>query len=131
MVRIPDVGHRACAPCHNRTVTVLELVRVVLPGGGPEIEFSAIPAGAFLMGDVLNRSPERDTRPVHEVFVDAFAIARTTVTNEQFAWFVRQTGYRTTREHAGYPQTWTRYALVGRERYPVICINWIDAGRAQ
>jgi formylglycine-generating enzyme len=101
--------------------------RIALPGGGPEIDFALIPAGPFLMGDVLDRSPEADTRPVHEVELDAVYIARTTVTNEHFSWFVRQTGYRTTREQAGHAQLWTRYALLGGERYPVICVNWIDA----
>ncbi|HEX2037503.1 MAG TPA: SUMF1/EgtB/PvdO family nonheme iron enzyme [Chloroflexota bacterium] len=100
---------------------------VPLPEGGPSIELALIPAGPFLMGDVLDRSPERDTRPVHEVELDAYYIARTTVTNAQFAWFVSRTGYRTTREQAGYPEQWRHYALPGRERYPVICINWIDA----
>jgi formylglycine-generating enzyme required for sulfatase activity len=79
------------------------------------------------MGDVLNRSPERDTKPVHEVALDAFYAGVYVVTNEQFAHFVQQTGYRTTREAAGHAQPWTRYALPGRERYPVICVNWIDA----
>jgi formylglycine-generating enzyme len=101
--------------------------RVSLPGGGPVVELATIPAGPFLMGDVLGRSPEADTRPAHEVELDAFALARTTVTNEQFAWFVARTGYRTTREVAGHAQVWTRYALPGREQYPVICVNWIDA----
>ena len=101
--------------------------RVSLPGGGPVVELAPIPAGPFLMGDVLGRSPEADTRPAHEVELDAFALARTAVTNEQFAWFVARTGYRTTREVAGHAQVWTRYALPGREQYPVICVNWIDA----
>ena len=43
-----------------------------LPSGGPEVELALIPAGVFTMGDALGRSPERDTRPAHEVFLDAF-----------------------------------------------------------
>src|SRR3712207_2975025 len=98
---------------------------VTLPGNGPVVELALVPAGAFTMGDVLGRSPERDTRPAHEVHVDAFYCATTTVTNEQFAHFVRETGYRTTREAAGEPAVWTQHNLPGRERYPVICVNWI------
>ncbi len=108
--------------------------RLALPGGGPAIELVLVPAGPFLMGDVLGRSPERDTRPAHEVELDAFYVARYAVTNEQFAWFVAQTGYRTTRElavpdspQAPPPPAWSHFALPGRERYPVICVNWIDA----
>ena len=100
---------------------------VPLPGGGPVVALSLIPEGAFTMGDVLGRSPERDTRPAHEVYLDAFYCATTAVTNEQFAQFVRETGYRTTREEAGEQTVWRAYALPGRERYPVICVNWIDA----
>lgn len=120
--------------------------RVLLPGGGPAIELVPIPAGSFWMGDVLHRSPESDTRPVHEVDLDPFFIAQYAVTNAQFAWFVTQTGYRTTREQslsASLPATpptapgvspgqqetplWSRFAGPGRERHPVICVNWIDA----
>src|SRR5689334_275838 len=80
------------------TTLALPSTRIVTLPGGPEIELALIPAGAFKMGDVLERSPELDTRPAHEVELDAFYIARTAVTNEQFACFVAQTGYRTTRE---------------------------------
>jgi formylglycine-generating enzyme required for sulfatase activity len=104
------------------------VLKTTLPGNGPEIELAVVPVGAFMMGDVLGRSPEKDTRPAHEVVLDAFAIATTTVTNEQFAHFVAQTGYRTVRERAGKTDhTWAKYAITGRERYPVICVNWIDA----
>ena len=41
--------------------------RLALPGGGPEIALVLIPAGPFEMGDVMDCSPEPDTRPVHEV----------------------------------------------------------------
>lgn len=99
-----------------------------LPGGGPVLETVPIPAGTFLMGDVLHRSPEPDTRPVHEVALDAFAIGRYPVTNEQFAWFVQKTGYRTTREAAGESrEIWSNFAVPGKERHPVICVNWFDA----
>jgi formylglycine-generating enzyme len=116
------------------SASVRAAVRYALPGGGPSITLALVPPGPFMMGDVLGRSPERDTKPAHEVLLDDFYIATTTVTNAQFAHFVRQTGYRTTRERAGPPagppaQVWSDYALPGRERYPVICVSWIDASR--
>ena len=40
----------------------------------------------------------RDSRPIHRVYVDAFWIDQTDVTNEQFAKFVRATGYVTVAE---------------------------------
>jgi formylglycine-generating enzyme required for sulfatase activity len=82
------------------------------------------------MGDVLGRSPEGDTRPAHEVDLDACYVGRYAVTNEQFGWFVAQTGYRTTREQAPAPSkgpVWTQFAGQDKARHPVICVNWIDA----
>ncbi|MAF09941.1 hypothetical protein CMK11_05760 [Candidatus Poribacteria bacterium] len=100
---------------------------IPLPGDGPPVEFVTIPEGPFLMGDVMGRSPEADTRPVHEVWLDAYRLAATPITNEQFAWFTRETAYMTTREQpGGGPPYWHQYAEPGRERYPVICVNWID-----
>jgi len=100
---------------------------IPLPGGGPDVEFATIPEGAFLMGDVMGRSPEADTRPVHEVWLDAYHIAAHPITNEQFAWYVSATGYMTTREQpGGGPPYWHQHAQPGRERHPVICVNWVD-----
>jgi formylglycine-generating enzyme len=55
----------------------------------------AIPGGEFAMGSDRHYPEER---PVHRVRVDGFAIAATTITNRQFADFVRQTGYVTVAE---------------------------------
>ncbi|MBT5832323.1 MAG: hypothetical protein HOH77_19200, partial [Candidatus Latescibacteria bacterium] len=41
----------------------LETRHVDLPNGGPSIDLVKIPEGAFMMGDVVGRSPESDTRP--------------------------------------------------------------------
>jgi formylglycine-generating enzyme required for sulfatase activity len=49
-----------------------------------------IPAGDFLMGAA---DAERDERPVHRVFVSEFFIGRFPVTNDEYARFVRATGY--------------------------------------
>lgn len=53
-----------------------------------------IPGGEFTMGD--DEFP--DAKPLHTVFVDGFWMDETEVTNAQFAWFVKQTGYRTLAE---------------------------------
>jgi formylglycine-generating enzyme required for sulfatase activity len=53
-----------------------------------------IPAGEFTMGD----EEFDDARPLHTVYVDGFWMDETEVTNEQFAEFVRQTGYVTLAE---------------------------------
>lgn len=58
-----------------------------------------IPAGEFKMSSAF----ESDYRlPVHTVFLDAFWIDRTEVTNAMFAKFVAEENYRTEAEQQGY-----------------------------
>ena len=64
-----------------------------------------IPGGEFSMGaaDVphgnqVDAQALRDSRPVHRVRVDGFWMDRTEVTNDQFARFVKATGYVTVAE---------------------------------
>jgi formylglycine-generating enzyme required for sulfatase activity len=53
-----------------------------------------VPGGEFTMGD----EEFADARPLHAVRVPGFWMDETEVTNEQFAWFVKQTGYQTIAE---------------------------------
>jgi formylglycine-generating enzyme required for sulfatase activity len=64
-----------------------------------------IPGGEFSMGAQDPRGvPEggmqsmEDARPIHRVYVDGFWLDRTDVTNEEFARFVKATGYVTVAE---------------------------------
>ena len=65
-----------------------------------------IPGGEFSMGaqdppdmnDAVGMKATTDSRPIHRVLVDGFWMDRTEVTNEQFAAFVRATGYVTVAE---------------------------------
>ncbi len=59
-----------------------------------------IAGGTFRMGSAEFYPEER---PVHDVTVDGFWIDRYTVTNEQFARFVAETGYVTVAERAPKP----------------------------
>ena len=68
------------------------------PGPAPE-GMAWVPGGTFWMGD--NDFP--DARPVHQVTVDGFWMDRTEVTSEQFAKFVKATGYVTVAERAPDP----------------------------
>lgn len=54
-----------------------------------------IPAGKFAMG---GNDGADDEKPVHEVAIKSFFIDKTEVTNEQFAAFVKATGYVTVAE---------------------------------
>lgn len=78
-----------------------------------------VPAGPFFMG------PNR-----REVFLDAYYIDRTPVTNRQFQRFVLVTGYRPTDAHAGgrFLAHWVRGAPPrGLEEHPVVNVSWDDA----
>jgi formylglycine-generating enzyme required for sulfatase activity len=65
-----------------------------------------IPGGEFSMGardppdmdDTVGMQATRDSRPIHRVYVDGFWMDETEVTNEQFAKFVKATGYVTVAE---------------------------------
>ena len=70
----------------------------------PHVEFGFvdIPGGDFTMGtDDPRGYPADGEGPAHTVTLRAFAIARSAVTNDQFAAFVTATGHRTTAEHFG------------------------------
>jgi len=54
-----------------------------------------LPAGEFVMGSDAGNP---DEKPAHKVRLSAFLLDKPEVTNEQFAAFVRATGYKTTAE---------------------------------
>lgn len=64
-----------------------------------------IPGGEFSMGaqdppgmDEVGMQATKDSRPIHRVYVDAFWMDATDVTNQEFARFVRATKYVTVAE---------------------------------
>jgi len=67
---------------------------VWIPGG----EFSMGAQAPPHMGDTIGMQATEDSRPVHRVHVDGFWMDSTEVTNEQFAAFVKATGYVTLAE---------------------------------
>ncbi len=103
-----------------------------------------IPEGQFQMGSA-SEGALPDVKPQHAVYLDAYWMDQTEVTNKQFMSFVEATGYRTTAEEIG--QSWVfelgnwREAegvnwrhprgqntdLEGRGDHPVIHISWQDA----
>ncbi|MEW2400749.1 formylglycine-generating enzyme family protein [Streptomyces sp. NPDC046862] len=78
-----------------------------------------IPGGTFLMGgDDADAFAEDAEGPVREVRLSPFLIDATTVTNRQFATFVRSSGYRTDAERYGW--SFVFYALVHPEARHVV-----------
>jgi formylglycine-generating enzyme required for sulfatase activity len=76
------------------------------PGSVPE-GMVWIPGGEFSMGAAdpmgadandVGMLATKDSRPIHRVYVDGFWMDATEVTNQQFAQFVRATGYVTVAE---------------------------------
>lgn len=77
-----------------------------------------VPAGPFLMGQ--DEGP-RSNRPQREVYLDAFSIDRTEVTNAAFADFVRETGFQ--------PEGWDAARAVPADGgdYPAVGLLWREA----
>ncbi|HEY8173640.1 MAG TPA: SUMF1/EgtB/PvdO family nonheme iron enzyme [Dehalococcoidia bacterium] len=75
-----------------------------------------VPAGAFTMGDDRGRP---DERPAHLVFVDAFRIGVTPVTNREYAAFIDAA-------HREPPPFWNDERFNNPEQ-PVVGVNWFEA----
>ncbi len=107
-----------------------------------------VPAGEFTMGSAdSDGDAYSNEKPQHNVYLDAFWIDRTEVTNAMFAKFVAAAGYRTDAEKAG--KGWTFNAarkeweetngadwqhprgpgssISGLEQHPVVLVSWNDA----
>lgn len=113
---------------------------VTLPESSVTIDMVYVPEGAFSMGSE-SKGPTYDAN-LHEVYLDAFRIDRTEVTNAQFEVFVQMTGYQTTAEREGggivmnrnasqiksaiwrHPQAYSSEALPD---HPVVQVTWYDA----
>jgi formylglycine-generating enzyme len=75
------------------------------PPGNAPAGMAWIPGGEFSMGaaempgmNEVGMQATKDSRPIHRVYVDGFWMDKTDVTNEQFAKFVKATGYITVAE---------------------------------
>lgn len=80
-----------------------------------------VPAGEFLMGSAGSDSEaDRDETPQHVVYLDAFWIDRTEVTNDMYRQCV-QAGGCTEPSHS------RRYALDGYGNHPALGISWRQA----
>lgn len=75
-----------------------------------------IPEGEFLMGSEQGRDNEK---PVHRVWVDAFEISLTSVTNREYRRFAGQTSHERPR--------YIDDPLFNHPDQPVVAVNWYDA----
>ncbi len=112
-----------------------------------EPELILIPAGEFLMGSdpEKDKNAQDDEQPQHRLYLPDFYIAKTPVTNAQFAAFVKASGYRTTAEEEGWSWVWTgkevekvkganwqhprgpQSDITAKSDHPVVQVSWPDA----
>jgi formylglycine-generating enzyme required for sulfatase activity len=89
-----------------------------------EPELVLIPAGEFLMGSDPQKDEDADDfdeQPQHRVYLPDYYMAKTPVTNAQYAAFVEAAGYTP-------PPEWTdRKPRQGEEDHPMVLANWYDA----
>jgi formylglycine-generating enzyme required for sulfatase activity len=78
----------------------------------------SIPGSWFLMGSATGQDCER---PIHRVWVDAFQLAVTQVTNAEYAHFLRSTASQP-------PPFWTDKNF-SNPRQPVAGVSWFEADR--
>jgi formylglycine-generating enzyme required for sulfatase activity len=111
------------------------------------MELLYVPAGKFLMGSDKSVDPQAydNELPQHTVYLDAFWIDQTLVTNAMFTLFIQAIGYRTDAEKAGWGYvyqngTWSQVnganwqdpqgsgaGIQKIENHPVVQVSWNDA----
>jgi len=86
------------------------------------IEYIAIPGGKFTMGTTGIEQGFEDAKPVHEVTIKTFQMAKTAVTVAQYAECVTKGGC--TKPGTGDYCNWGK---TGRQLHPVNCVDWAQA----
>ena len=106
VAQVRDRRQKTSRPVKSTEVRPRALGRAITLRRGPRRAGMVwIPGGEFSMGCADPRTyrtaattPMTDARPIHRVYVDGFWMDRFEVTNDQFAAFVRATGYVTVAE---------------------------------
>jgi formylglycine-generating enzyme required for sulfatase activity/predicted Ser/Thr protein kinase len=100
-------------------VVVVGLIIVLVSGGGPAAppDMVHVPAGEFTMG---SNEGESDEQPVHTVYLDAFYIDKTEVTNTQYRACVEAGS-------CDAPSDTIYCDDADYAQHPVVYVNWNDA----
>ena len=102
---------------------VITACSVLQPAPPFEPEMVLIPAGEFTMGSDPGSDPDAldDEQPQHTLYLPDYYLAKTPVTNAQYAAFVQATGHDP-------PSHWDGVKLPsGQEDHPVVYVTWHDA----
>jgi len=99
--------HPCCVPSKDRAVQLSESRKASVgrehATAGSTEDMIRLDGGPFLMGTETDEGfPADGEGPIREVTLDSFYMDRYPVTNEQFAEFISQTGYRTESERFGW-----------------------------
>lgn len=86
------------------------------------VEWITIPGGKFTMGTTGAEPGFADAKPVHEVTIKTFQMAKTAVTVEQYGECVMK-GVCTEPGFGGY----CNWGKPGRQLHPVNCVDWAQA----
>jgi formylglycine-generating enzyme required for sulfatase activity len=104
-----------------------------------ENDFVTVPAGCFQMGNGFSDAYHLE-KPVHEVCLDGFRIAKYAITVGAFRRFVQVSGYITEVESSGgcyihdgiswrmdSKASWRSPGFKQEDTHPVVCVTWNDA----
>jgi sulfatase modifying factor 1 len=97
-------------------ILISMIIAATVPGQKPNIEWVYIPAGTFTMGSPKSEADRNDDETQHQVTLSAFKMSRYEITFEQYDLFCEATGREKPNDEG-----W------GRDKRPVINVNWDDA----
>ncbi|MBL0936306.1 MAG: formylglycine-generating enzyme family protein [Rhizobiaceae bacterium] len=96
-------GKPCCTPAQDRRGGEAAETPLRRTGAAPDFDWRPLPGGAFLMGNPeQGRFAADGEGPQRAVTVSPFTIAAHTVTNDQFAAFIAETGFVTQAERDGW-----------------------------
>ncbi|MBN2170869.1 MAG: SUMF1/EgtB/PvdO family nonheme iron enzyme [Candidatus Krumholzibacteriota bacterium] len=123
----------ALAPARSAATLLLVLLVPLLSCSRATEDMVPLPGGSFKMGDSFTEGGLTE-RPVHEVQLSPFLLARHEVTVDQFRAFMEDTGGLTTAETAraaggaaDSAPCWFRPGFPQTGGHPVVCVSWHDA----
>jgi formylglycine-generating enzyme required for sulfatase activity len=97
-----ETNDSCCAPQRPESPVGATQQEFVSSSTSSSSDFVSIPAGEFIMGTDEPFYPTDGEGPSRSIWIDEFKISRFSVTNSQFAKFIKATGYVTEAETYGW-----------------------------